>query len=163
MGGVIALLVALLFYAYATPEKLKPLPILGPSAFDGTNLKLSGGYSGIAMVAFTSKTCESANGDECKRLNGVLKRTQRKTLLERAALKAGLLVEELRIAKVYCESHDDLCVRFAVTGDDADAAGFPALIMFRNGTHYGPFAGPRTPDSIKESAKVALATSGSDE
>ena len=55
VGAVLVLLLALAAGAYTvlTPGKLKPVPKLGPNAFDGLNLKLSGGHTGVAVVGFT--------------------------------------------------------------------------------------------------------------
>ena len=55
IGAVLVLFLALAAGAYTVlaPGKLKPVPKLGPNAFDGLNLKLSGGHTGMAMVGFT--------------------------------------------------------------------------------------------------------------
>ena len=55
IGAVLVLFLALAAGAYTVlaPSKLKPVPKLGPNAFDGLNLKLSGGHTGMAMVGFT--------------------------------------------------------------------------------------------------------------
>ena len=54
VGAFLVLLLALAAGAYTVlkPNKLKPVPTLGPNAFDGLSLKLSGGHTGVAMVGF---------------------------------------------------------------------------------------------------------------
>lgn len=156
---MVALLLALAAGAYVilVPGKLKALPMLSPSAFNGTNIKLSGDFKGVALVAFTdspSGTCE-----ECKTLNGVLKRSSKPQPLVEPLEWLGLQ-QTLKIGKVYCnggDAHDELCTRFGVTGDDEPAAGVPALLYFKAGKHQGPYEGPRTPEAIRAWAKATAA------
>ena len=55
LAAALVLLLALAAGAYTAlaPGKLKSVPKLGPKAFDGLDLKLSGGHTGVAMVGFT--------------------------------------------------------------------------------------------------------------
>jgi len=139
MAAVLVLFLALAAGAYTVlaPGKLKPVPKLGPNAFDGLNLKLSGGHTGVAMVGFTDKSCSG-----CKKFNRVLKQAATQGLLER------LQGQSLKIGKVDCDKHDDLCTRFGVTGD-ADATGTPQLLWFRNGTFVGAYEGEHDAKAIK--------------
>jgi len=140
VGAVLVLLLALAAGAYTVlaPGKLKPVPKLGDKAFDGLNLKLSGGHTGVAVVGFTDKSCSG-----CKKFNRVLKQAATQGLLER------LQGQRLKIGKVDCDKHDDLCTRFGVTGDDADATGTPQLLWFRNGTFVGAYEGEHDAKAIK--------------
>jgi len=140
IGAVLVLFLALAAGAYTVlaPGKLKPVPKLGPNAFDGLNLKLSGGHTGVAMVGFTDKSCSG-----CKKFNRVLKQAATQGLLER------LQGQSLKIGKVDCDKHDDLCTRFGVTGDEADATGTPQLLWFRNGTFVGAYEGEHDAKAIK--------------
>ena len=55
LAAALVLLLALAAGAYTAlaPGKLKSVTKLGPGAFDGLDLKLSGGHTGVAMVGFT--------------------------------------------------------------------------------------------------------------
>ena len=55
LAAALVLLLALAAGAYTAlaPGKLKSVPKLWPKAFDGLDLKLSGGHTGVAMVGFT--------------------------------------------------------------------------------------------------------------
>lgn len=128
LGAFLALVLSAIAYVVLNPSKAKPLPTLSPRAFDGTNLKLSGGFAGVALVAFIERDRES------KLLNRELKKTAQISLLDR--LKGPV---DMRIGKVYCDKHDDLCERFGVTGDDPEAGGIPQLMWFSNGTYQGPY------------------------
>lgn len=55
LAAALVLLLALAAGAYTAlaPGKLKSVTKLGPGAFDGLDIKLSGGHTGVAMVGFT--------------------------------------------------------------------------------------------------------------
>lgn len=140
LAAALVLLLALAAGAYTAlaPGKLKSVTKLGPGAFDGLDIKLSGGHTGVAMVGFTAKSCS-----ECKKFNRVLKQAAAQGLLER------LQGQSLKVGKVDCDKHDELCTRFGVTGDDADATGTPQLLWFRNGTFVGAYEGELDAKAIK--------------
>jgi len=140
VGAVLVLLLALAAGAYTVfkPGKLKPVTKLGLNAFDGLNLKLKGGHTGVAMVGFTDKSCSG-----CKQFNRLLKEVAMPGLLER------LQGQSLKIGKVDCDKYDDLCTSFGVTGDETDATGTPQLLWFRNGTFVGAYEGEQNAKAIK--------------
>jgi len=114
------------------------MPKLGAKAFDWKKLRPGGGtYEGSALVIFTDedKSCEP-----CKELN---KLTKTKAFKQQHA--SWWSSNTLRVGKVYCDQHPDICSRFGVTGDEDTATGTPYIAWFKGGNEIeGGYDGERT-------------------
>lgn len=122
---------------------------LGPKAFVGTTLRMSGGFRGSALVSFTDKSCPA-----CYEVTASFN-----------ALAAQLhpgdspLAGQLRLAQVDCAKNSPLCTEFGVSGDEAPASGYPTVLWFRDGQLQ--VSAPAPPGSALDWSFVGLVTLGS--
>lgn len=122
---------------------------LGPKAFVGTTLRMSGGFRGSALVSFTDKSCPA-----CYEVTASFNALA-------AQLQAGdsPLAGQLRLAQVDCAKNSPLCTEFGVAGDEAPASGYPTVLWFRDGQLQ--VSAPAPPGSALGWSFVGLVTLGS--
>jgi len=120
---------------------------LGPKAFTGTSLKMSGGFRGSALVSFTDKSCPV-----CIELTPVLD-----SLAAKLASGSPPLAGQLKVAQVDCVKNVALCSSFGVSGDEPDASGYPTMLWFRDGAVQGSYPNGADEDGLTEAAIIAWA------
>jgi len=133
LPGVFGALVGLvaLLYVFMQPMSANSAPGIGfvsPKAFNGDKLLLKDANSAIIIFMDKPKLCQ-----HCDDLS--------KELDDPRFVKAAERWKEerlLKIGKVKCWKHDELCRTFGVSGDDpTTSTGYPHVLHFKAGVNVG--------------------------
>jgi len=133
LPGVFGALVGLvaLLYVFMQPMSANRAPGIGfvsPKAFNGDKLLLKDANSAIIIFMDKPKLCQ-----HCDDLS--------KELDDPRFVKAAERWKEerlLKIGKVKCWKHDELCRTFGVSGDDpTTSTGYPHVLHFKAGVNVG--------------------------
>jgi len=118
----------------------KPAKItkLSASAFDGKELKTS--FAGNSLVLFTNEpTSQFANQPSCAACDDLELLTESPAFQRKvAAWKAR---DVLRIGKVYCNKHAELCESLGVAGSAGSEPGLPHVLWYKGGVEQGAYEG----------------------